>query len=100
MPFTKSFPRQSEKSTYPVWEEISLTNEEENEAHKLASLENIRLMKKCFIQAKKIISDESLTINQGDIVKIAIALFEKNASHSVFWKEAACKEKFDNKFKK
>jgi hypothetical protein len=36
---------------------------------------------------------------QTDIVHIAISLFEKRASHSVYWKESECKKKFDEKNK-
>jgi len=31
MPFSKSFPKTSKTSTYPQWEEITLTDEEEKE---------------------------------------------------------------------
>ena len=98
MTFSKSFPRTSEKSSYPIWEEIFLTNEEEKLIEELAHKENIELMKQCFQDAKKIISEENLKDYQSDITKIAIALFEKSASHSVYWKEAKCKERFDDKF--
>ena len=30
-----------------------------------------------------------------NLVRIAIALFEKRASHTVFWKEERAKDKFD-----
>jgi len=99
MSFSKSFPRTTEKSSYPLWEEISLNDEEEKQIEKLAHNENIVIMKKCFQDAKKIISEENLKDYQSDIVKITISLFEKRASHSVYWKEAKCKEKFDEKFK-
>ena len=99
MSFSKSFPRMTEKSSYPVWEEILLTNDEEKHIEKLANSENINIMKRCFQDAKKLISEENLKTYQKNIVEVAIALFSKNASHSVYWKEAKCKEKFDEKFK-
>ena len=100
MSFSKSFPRTTEKSSYPIWEEILLDDDEEKQIEGLAHAENIIIMKQCFQDAKKIISEENLKDYQSDVVKIAIALFEKNASHSVYWKEAKCKIKFDEKFKK
>ena len=32
---------------------------------------------------------------KDDLINIAISLFEKRASHEIFWKENAAKEKFD-----
>ena len=32
---------------------------------------------------------------QTDIINMAISLFEKRASHSVYWKESKAKDKFD-----
>ena len=32
-------------------------------------------------------------------MRIAVALFEKRASHVIFWKESKAKEKFDDLFK-
>ena len=99
MSFSKSFPRTTEKSSYPIWEEVSLSDEEEKQIEELSHKENLKLMKQCFDDAKKIISEQKLKDYQCDIVKLAVALFRKNASHSVYWKEAKCKEKFDEKFK-
>jgi hypothetical protein len=42
--------------------------------------------------------DSALKDFQSDMVSIASALFEKRASHSVYWKESRAKEKFDDKF--
>jgi hypothetical protein len=33
------------------------------------------------------------------VVKLAVALFEKRASHLIFWKEMKAKEKFNEKNK-
>ncbi len=99
MSFSKSFPRTTEKSSYPIWEEVSLSDDEEKLIEELAHKENLKLMKQCFDDAKQIISEKELKEYQSDIVKIAIAIFRKDASHSVYWKESKCKEKFDEKFK-
>lgn len=95
MTFNKSFPRTVEGSNYPRWEEVYLNDAEENKAESLARSENIELMKECIRDAKEIFSNEKLKEYQTDIIHIAIALFEKRASHVVFHKETIAKEKFD-----
>ncbi|RMF55972.1 hypothetical protein D6745_00615 [Candidatus Woesearchaeota archaeon] len=97
MVFGKSFPRTSEKSSYPVWEEIFLTEEEEREEERKAREENVKLMKECIDDARTIIKDKGMKGFETSIINVAIALFEKRASHQVFWKESKCKEKFDAK---
>jgi len=99
MSFSKSFPRTTKTSTYPVWEEIYISEEEEKKVEVDSKEENISLMKECIQDAKKIISDESLKDYQTDVINLAISLFEKRASHTVFKKEQKAKEKFDEKFK-
>jgi len=98
MAFSKSVPKTTDKSAYPRWEEVYLTEEEEKTQEKKCKIENISLMKECVEDAKKIFSDENLKDFQSDVVKMAIALFEKRASHEVFWKESKAKEKFDKLF--
>jgi hypothetical protein len=95
MAFSKKFPRTIEGSNYPQWEEIKLTPEEEKKVEKSCKEESILLMKECLKEAKNIMSEEELKGYQSDQIKIAIALFEKIASHSVYWKESKAKEKFD-----
>ena len=96
MPFSKSFPRTVKGSSYPVWEEIFLTEEEENEQEINCRKENIRLMQECIEDAKGIIKRKDL--NPKDMISLAASLFEKRASHSIHWKENKAKEKFDRKF--
>lgn len=98
MTFSKSFPKTSDK--YTVWEEIFLTDEEEKEVEEKAKKENIELMKKCLGEAKKICNEAEFKECQRDITRIAIALFEKRASHQVYHKERKCKEKFEEKFRR
>ncbi len=95
MPFSKSFPKTIEGSSYPQWEEVFLTEEEEKEEERKCREENIKLMKECIDDAKKIIQEKSMKEYQTDIINMAISLFEKRASHSVYWKESKAKEKFD-----
>ncbi len=98
MVFSKSFPKTTDKSTYPVWEEITLSDVEEEEQEVLARKENIELMKECINDSKSIMKDKNLKPYQTDMINIAVALFEKRASHLVYHKERKAKEKFDEKF--
>ncbi len=93
--FRKSFPRVSEKSTYPTWEEVYLSPEEEKEVEDFARKENILLMKECIRDSKKIFGEENLQFYQSDVINLAIALFEKESSHVVYHKESKAREKFD-----
>ncbi|MBU1202176.1 MAG: hypothetical protein KJ583_05330 [Nanoarchaeota archaeon] len=95
MVFSKAFPRTTDKSAYPRWEEVYLSDEEELVVDKNCKVENIRLMKECIEDAKKIFKDKNLKDFQSDVINIAISLFEKRASHNVYWKENKAKEKFD-----
>ena len=99
MSFSKSFPRTLKGSSYPLWEEIFLSEEEEKESELKARSENYNLMKECIDKAKEILKDKELKDYQSDVIAMAIALFEKTASHSVYHKEEKAKEKFDEKFK-
>ncbi|MBS3131763.1 hypothetical protein J4212_04995 [Candidatus Woesearchaeota archaeon] len=99
MAFSKSFPRASKTSPYAQWEEISLTAEEEKAAEKECKEENLRQMKECIEDAKLIMKEKGLKDYQTDLIHMAISLFEKRASHSIYWKESKAKEKFDEKFK-
>ncbi len=98
MAFSKSFPKTSKTSTYPQWEEISLTDEEEKAVEQKAEEENIKLFKECIEDAKSIIQEKGLKDYQTDLINIAISLFEKRASHEVYWKENKAKGKFDVMF--
>jgi len=97
MAFSKSFPRTSKTSPYPQWEEIFLTEDEEKEVDVKCRSENIKLMKDCIEDSRALIQDRGLKDYQTDLIHIAISLFEKRASHSVYWRESKAKEKFDKK---
>jgi len=100
VPFSKSFPKQSKTSNYPQWEEITLTEEEEKAVEQKSKEENIKLLKECVDDAKKIIQEKNLNPSQIELMHIAITLFEKRASHEIYWKENKAKEKFDEMFNK
>ncbi len=95
MAFSKSFPKTTDKSNYPIWEEVFLTDEEEKEQEKKCRSENGELMKECIDDAKVLIESKGFKGFKEDILKVAVSLFEKRASHVVYWKEKRAKEKFD-----
>ena len=98
MVFSKSFPRTVKGSSYPIWEEIFLSEEEEKEQERKCREENIRLMHECIEDARGVIERKKLKDFQTDMITLARALFDKRASHAVYWKENKAKEKFDRKF--
>ncbi len=96
MAFSKTFPRTIPGSNYPIWEEIFLSEEEEKDAEERCRQENFLLMDECLREAKMVAIKHA--INEDQIrAQLAVALFEKRASHVVFWKESMAKEKFDAK---
>ena len=98
MTFSKSFPRTDGKTNFPIWEEIFLEDSEEREVEFKARRETNALMKQCIEDARLIMEDMNLRDYQTDLVRMAVSLFEKRAPHVVYWKEQACKDKFDSKF--
>ena len=95
MAFSKAFPKTIEGSTYPRWEEVFLNESEERETEQRAREENINLMKECIDDAKRLIEEKGFKGFKEDILAVAVPLFEKRASHIVYWKESRCKERFD-----
>lgn len=95
MSFSKAFPKYVKGSNYPRWEEVYLTEEEESMQEQKARIENIKLFKECLDDAMKIVDSVKLKRYQSDLISVAISLFEKRASHSIYWKESKAKEKFD-----
>ena len=96
MAFSKTFPRTITGSNYPLWEEVCLTGQEEEEAEESCRKENFKLLDECLQEGKVLAIKHG--INEDSIrAQLAIALFEKRASHVVFWKESKAKEKFDEK---
>jgi hypothetical protein len=100
MPFSKSFAKQSKTSTYPQWEEVTLTDAEEKAEEQKSRIENINLFKECIEDAKAIMKEKGLKDYQTDLIQIATALFEKRSSHVIYWKESKAKMKFDEMFNK
>jgi len=100
MTFSKQFPKTVDGSSYPKWIEIYLDEAEERDVEREARTENVNLMKECISDAKEIMKHEELNDYQSDMVKIAISLFEKRASHMIHFKDSKAKEKFDKIYNK
>ncbi|MBU0470706.1 MAG: hypothetical protein KKA62_02095 [Nanoarchaeota archaeon] len=98
MVFSKTFPRTVAGSNYPLWEEVFLTADEEKQLEEQCRTENFRMMDEC-LQDGKVLAIKNGINTDENRVRLAIALFEKRASHLVFWKESKAKEKFDEKYK-
>ena len=96
MTFSKKFPRDIQGSNYPVWEEVRLTLEEEKKIEQQCRIENIQLMEECLNDAQTIAIKGRVNTDEN-VARLAISLFEKRASHEIYWKEKKAKEKFDQK---
>ena len=95
MPFSKSFPKNINGVT--VWQEVTLTESDERDVEEASRQDNIRIFKECLEDAKSIMMGKSMKEYQTDQVSIAVSLFEKRGSHTVFHKEARAKQKFDQR---
>ncbi len=96
MAFSKTFPRTVPGTNYPLWEEVFLSTEEEKGCEERCREENFQLMNECLSEAKTVAIKHGINTDDN-VARIAIALFEKRASHVVFWKESCAKEKFDER---
>jgi hypothetical protein len=97
MTFSKSFARNMPGSNYPIWEEIFLTSEEEKSVEEQCRKENMLLMDECLREAKGLVIKNGINSDEN-IIGVAVSLFEKRASHVIFWKESKAKDKFEEKF--
>lgn len=98
MAFSKTFPKTVPGSNYPQWEEVFLTEEEEKLVEEDCRKKNLIILDEC-LQEAKMLAIKNRMNEEAHVVKLAIALFEKRASHLIFWKEMRAKEKFETKNK-
>ncbi|NTV23152.1 MAG: hypothetical protein HGA85_02120 [Nanoarchaeota archaeon] len=98
MVFSKSFPRMQDKAPYTRWVDIKLSEEDEGEQERIARRDNLKLLHQSIEDAKDVIKGEGLKPFQSDMVSIALALFEKRASHVVYYKEEKAREMFEKLF--
>jgi len=94
MVFSKTFPKNIPGTNFPVWEEVFLTPEEEKQVEERCKQENFLVMDECLKEAKQLVIKHGIN-NDHNIAVLAVSLFDKRASHIVFWKENKAKEKFD-----
>ena len=95
MAFSKSFPKTIDGTPYPKWVEVFLTDAEEREAEAMCRAKSIDVMKQCIDDAQQLIEEKGFKGFKEDVLQVAKTLFEKRASHEVYWKENKAKEKFD-----
>ncbi len=100
MAFSRRFPRDVKGSPYPVWEEVYLSTEEEAKLEQDARENGLKVMRECLHDAEEIVKGQGMKDFQTNVVQLAISLFEKRASHAVYWKEEAVKDKFDKAYRK
>ena len=96
--FCKTFPKTVPGSNYPSWEEITISDEEERQIEEECRRENFKILDEALRQAKALAIKHEVN-SEDNVARLAIALFEKQASHEVFWKENKAREKFDEMFK-
>lgn len=94
MAYTKSFPTEG-LNGQPKWQEMVLTDQEERQEEQKARASNMMLLRQCIADSKNLVEQEGLRAYQTDVVRVALNLFQKRASHEVFWKERRCRAKFD-----
>ena len=94
MAFSKTFPKTVPGTNYPIWEEVFLTEEEEKQVEIECKKTNFQMLDET-LQDAKLLAIKNGINEDANVTNLAIALFEKRASHVVFWKESKAKEKFD-----
>ena len=99
MAFSKTFPKTVPGSNYPSWEEVFLTEDEEKRVEETCRQANFQLMQEC-LQEAKVLAIKNGINDDHNVACLAASLFDKRASHVIFWKESAAKEKFEEGNKK
>ena len=95
MAFTKCFPRERPAT---AWQEVVLTPQEEQQIEAVAYSQNIHLLERCLLDTLELVRtcglrEQGIVVDFSGLCQLSVALFEKSASHVVFFKERACKEK-------
>ncbi len=65
MGFSKTFPRTLPGSTYPIWEEIRLTEEEEREVEEACRRENYQIMDECIREARNLVIKSAVNTEEN-----------------------------------
>ena len=85
MPFSKTFPKTTDKSVYPRWIEVFLSEAEEKEQEDLCRKENMILMKECIDDAKKIFSEKKLKSNKKEFNLFSKSNLQQNLQIILFF---------------
>jgi hypothetical protein len=93
MTFTKAFPKRTETSIYPEWQDVRLTAQEETKLEQACREQNKKLMQECLHDAEELLKNKKGY--ETSIITLAATLFEKRASHVAYWKEEKAREKFE-----
>lgn len=73
-----------------------MSEEEEKQVEEECKQENFKLLDDSLRQAKTLVIKHAIN-TEDNVARLAVALFEKQASHVIFWKESRAKEKFEGK---
>jgi len=95
MTFKKSFPHQKAEGAFTNWVEIALSNDDEKKAQDKARDEQVATYNQCLDDAREILLKNGMKAFDPNMIAVANALFEKRASHTVYYKEEAARDKFD-----
>lgn len=94
--FIRRIPKTVKGSPYPNWVEVKLTEEEAANIMMEAKEQHKTIFKFCIEDAKQILEEtniyklEDAPIIAENIIQVAVALFDKRASHVVFAVEKEC----------
>jgi len=95
MAFSKNFPSQKTQGAYTTWVEVKLTEKQERECEHNARNAHVEEFQKCIDDAKEVLLKNGMKVFDPNIIQVANALFEKRASHTVYYKEERAKDVFD-----
>lgn len=95
MAFSKRFPKDVATSPYPQWIEVRLSEEEEQAVEQETRKKHAQQLAQCIVDAKQVAKKSDVHADPAEVVALAKSLFDKQASHVVFYKEAKAKEKLD-----
>ena len=78
-----------------IWKDISLSIEEEVEVESSEWNLHDTIMRECLTDATKILRSKEVEVTPMTTINLAVALFDKRASHVQYGREAKAREKFE-----
>ena len=109
MSYVKSF-----AAKFGKWVEVSLSNEEEKQAIETSDYEHREILERAFEDASEVLFNLGkknapfkaqhperfgTSLMEKGLIPVAIAIFEKRASHRQYERERMAREKFENEQK-